>query len=66
MEIDQVFPQFGKLYFDPSISAVSFEVVNVPKLISDGEMVNFRNNISLIGLHNTINFFEDIHNYDNP
>ena len=40
-EFDQSFPQFGKLYFGPSISVVNSEAVNIPKMISKGEVVNF-------------------------
>ena len=46
------FPQFGKLYFGPNISVVNSEALNVPKMISKGEMVNF--NIVTKDRHNHI------------
>ena len=51
-EFDKSFPQFGKLYIGSNISVVNSEALNVPKMISKGEMVNF--NIVTKDHHNHI------------
>jgi len=51
-EFDKSFPQFGKLYFGPTISTTHSEATNLPKMITKGEMVNF--NIVTKDHHNHI------------
>ena len=55
-EFDQLFPQFTKLHIGPSISVVNSEAVNVPKMISKGEIVNF--NMVTKDCHNQICYKE--------
>ena len=51
-DFDQSFPQFGKLHIGPNIYVANSEALNVPKMISKGEMVNF--NIVTKDHHNHI------------
>ncbi|XP_065916064.1 tripartite motif-containing protein 2-like [Dysidea avara] len=51
-DFDKSFPQFGKLYIGPNISVANSEALNVPKMISKVEMVNF--NVVTKDRHNHI------------